>query len=214
MFPLGHHAPGTAAGGGGGNLTFVGSATSLGASITLPAAVQAGDIGILFDVAQNVGLLNPTTVIPGGWSIVDSAFTGSFSGNFFKLAVSQRIFTGGEGGSSITGMNGGNSNDKGVMVLRKSSGSFTGAAGFVADVSNAASNVDPQTVVVGSAPLAVLGMAWYPGGLALTMSPAATTEINNAARLEMGYIVYNSGALNNLVTNTALLGAVAGLYVF
>ena len=64
--------------GGSGRVSsapFVNSASSTGASITIPADAREGDIAILFDLAQNSSGF-PTLVTPAGCQALKRAIPG------------------------------------------------------------------------------------------------------------------------------------------
>lgn len=191
----------------GRTIAFFNSASASAASVTMPASVLANDIALLFDNAYNSGAA-PSSVTPSGWSAIGSSVTTTIEGYGLRCNVSYKVLAGTEGGSSITGMDG-LAESKILVVFRPSSGTW-GAASSVNAFAGTTTPTD-QTVTVGTAPGIVLAWAYdgYDGAPGLGMSPAAGGGLSNSG-LDVGYIIYNSGAANNTVSNTMGGGDVPG----
>ena len=144
-FPFG----GLAAGG----IEFVTSAAAFGATITIPAAAQAGDLAVLFD--WSIQASGPTSVIPAGWTQIGTDLSGAEGA--VKHLASRKTLAAGEPGTSVTGMSG-SLLTKQLLVFRPSAAS-AGTWGATASNNQVmASNTPPanQTVSVGAEPYIVL----------------------------------------------------------
>ncbi|RWM29783.1 hypothetical protein [Mesorhizobium sp.] len=185
-------------------LTLVGGATAQGATIAWSAVAgfQAGDLVLLFDQAETLNSIPPTSVIPTGFTnINDFSISAGVSG---RSMISHRILDGTEGGN-ITGMNSGTTlQGKYLLIFR---GDRAVSAVVSSAFNNEATTGDPaaQTVAAGSgaAPLIVLGAAFGTGGGSgfSTASPAfdATATFGGSTVGVAGYKVYNSAPANHSI---------------
>lgn len=98
-------------GGGVSSIAFQASATSTGSTITCPT-VQQGDVGVLFDYANDATVI-PSQVVPSGFTSLASSGTVRFRGT-----ASYKVFDGTESGSTLTGQNGSSANSKVLLVFR------------------------------------------------------------------------------------------------
>lgn len=172
------------------SITNPSSATSTTSTITAPSDLQAGDFLLLFDCAST-SLSPPTVVTPTGWTALDSQ-----SGTSMTDAMSYKIADGTEAGSSITGMNGGYSNRKLLVVFR-------GNVPFIAATIQSkvkqitASNPTSKTITSGSATTSILVIASWSDQIdsndisPRTQSPTMT-EVNNTTHQYIGWIPYYS----------------------
>lgn len=141
-------------------ISLRGVASSTGSTITAPAGIAAGDLIILNDVASN-NAGNPTDVTPTGFTLIGT----SLSNGLQRNNLSYKFADGTEGSSSITGMNGTNTNSKSMLVFNTA-----GAKSFVLSTPNevaSTANPSPQTVSAsgGTPPLVVIGAyGSNPGG--------------------------------------------------
>jgi hypothetical protein len=195
-----------AAGGAGGltSITFVNSAISNAATITVPAAAQTGDVAILFDVAESTTGTPPSDVVPTNWTGITTTTFVNSAGNGQRCRISYKILTGGDPGASITGMNGTARNDKVMLVVR---GNVAATAVSAEDWTLVGEETDPasQTVnasTLGTAPLVVFGMANARLSTAVfsTASPAFdATVADGTADLLAGYKIYDSAPADHTI---------------
>ena len=95
-------------------LAYVAGAISSGSTITIPAAAQAGDLAVLYDLARNVIASYPTLVTPSGWTtLLDLQGNGNTSS-----ILSYKILEAGDPGATITGMDGNSADAKSLVVFR------------------------------------------------------------------------------------------------
>jgi hypothetical protein len=176
------------------SLSYVGSASSTGATITIPATSQAGDIAVLYDVALTSGSTPPTLVTPAGWANrVDEASAVT------RLAVCTKLLDGSDPGAVITGMNGVDSNDKLMVVFRPDAPiNNLAASSFTHELNNA--DASPQTISASgaAAPVLVIGGCGATGGLPVVFSTASpafdATVTSSSGRQTIGYKIYNEGS--------------------
>jgi hypothetical protein len=185
--------------GGVSSVTFVNSASSTGSTITIPADAAAGDIAVLYDLAQMSSGL-PTLVTPSGWTNrVNSTI------NTTRSAVATKVLVGGDPGLSITGMDGNSSDKKMIVVFRPDVPIVTVTAStFSSEVTNgdaalqtvSASGVSPPVIVLGGNGLANLGSASIPFS---TASPAFDATVVAASNLTIGYKLYSSAPADHSI---------------
>lgn len=171
------------------------SATSVSSTITWPASVVAGDVAVLVDRAQS-NTTAPTTVVPSGFSSVSDE-TLTAGGKGYRQIVSRKVLVGGESGS-ITGMNGGDSNDKVLLVFRGDTAVTTMTVNSLnAQMTDSNPSAQTCTASGGVAPLIVIGAYGASGSIATrTMTPAKTGEVNSSNNLYLAYKLYNSSPAN------------------
>lgn len=172
-------------------LAFRTSATSTSASITVPATAQEGDLAIVCDYATNAPGTAPTGVTPSGYTqftgLADaSAVDGSRTRWYYKLLAY------GDAGTSVTGMNGGNSNNKVMLVFSgyiswttegATPQAATSAGDPVAQTTTASADAVPQVVIGAGASYSALP-AFTTNSLGLTAVTVGT--------LRVGYKVQSS----------------------
>lgn len=103
--------------GGAITLNYITSSTSTATTITVPALAQTGDLVVLYQFARGSSL--PATVTPSLFS--NAADNSSATGvTYTHGMVDYKKLTGGEPGTSVTGMNGNLDNSKLMLVFRPS----------------------------------------------------------------------------------------------
>jgi hypothetical protein len=95
------------------SFAFQTSADSSAQTITCPTVSQY-DVGVLFDTATNSTTAIPSNVVPSGFTQLQ---TSAFSA-YYRTTLSYKVFDGTEDGATLTGMNGGFSNAKVLLVFR------------------------------------------------------------------------------------------------
>lgn len=164
-------------------LSFISSATSSTSTITVPGTAAAGDIAVLFDAPNQS--TTPTTVIPSGF--IDFVDGGSASQSNDRVSV--KVLDGTE--TTLTGMNGGSSNSKLLLIFRPSHP--VSAINHATSTVSKSGSSDPTGLSVGTdtivIPSVMLVFCAASGGVsAITSSPSLTTTIvANFAR--GGYIL-------------------------
>lgn len=175
-------------------VTFVNSASSTGSTITVPADAAAGDIAVLYDIAQMTAGL-PTLVIPSGWTNQANS-----SVNTTRAAVATKLLGSGDPGAVITGMNGNNRNKKGIVVFRPDTPVMSVTAStFTSAVVDSPSDNPQQTISASgkSTPLIVLGGTGTgsTGTVSFSVaSPAFDSTVATASELTIGYKLYAAGS--------------------
>jgi hypothetical protein len=180
-------------------VAFRASATSTGASITIPVTAQAGDLAFLMQQSSDPSSV--TEVIPSGWTANGSLNTGSAGTPATRWTGCWKILESGDPGASVTGADGGTADAK-IMVV------FSGANGLSAvtpaDVEGVAGGPDPasQTITAGSGavPLVVIGIAGVNDAAATfsTASPSFDAQLT-AGNLRVGYKVYTSSPADHTI---------------
>lgn len=201
---------------GPGAPTFVGSSTSADdPNISMPGGIASGDLGIFIDIGNQFGS-PPTDTLPSGWTRIGSTLTdtGGGYGVGQRLNMAYKVLDGTE--TTLTGITGDAfGSGKHVLVFRKSALLTWGAPGDVeAQVDN--DGCTDKTINVGTAPLIVIGFVNLGGSSALAMSPAATQVFSLAhgnGRLNVGYIIYGAGAVDNTISPASTDYAIGGFYV-
>jgi hypothetical protein len=174
------------------------TARSLTANITIPAAAQPGDFGILFDCGASVGI--PSDVTPTNWTgFVSTTITGTT-----RLRVSRKILVAGDPNLSLTGINA--TDDRKILLVFRGTSPFhlSTVPTWGAD----AQTGNPSSQVVAAAgiacPVIVFGMVCDAdgGGVAAftANSPAfdgtlATTD----GDMVVGWKIYNGGPVNHTI---------------
>lgn len=184
-------------GGGVANLSALTqplSATSVASTITAPTGIQAGDIIVLFDSAQNLSTI-PATVVPTGFTSIINA-PSSLS---HREIISFKLADGTEGGTTITGMNGATSNRKVIFVFR---GDIAITTVTPANAGNVTTSGNPASTLVtssaGIAPLVVLAGWAIPNADGSvdnrSFNPAKDAELNPSPSTSayFAYKIYNS----------------------
>lgn len=176
-------------------LSFLGSAISSTATVTVPATVQAGDLLVLFN--QGVSASTPTTAVPAGFTLVANT-----SDATNRIIESYKIAVGTEAGTSISGMT---STGHGY-ILACFRGDVPIKAVTAASVNAQTTSATPtaQTITSGSgvAPLVAIG-TWCVqiGSVSVRgFSPAADAEITAAVQEFLKYKIYNASPANIAVT--------------
>lgn len=173
-------------------LTFVDSAVSSGASITIPAAALENDIAFLADASQ----LGTDDLIPSGFTSLANAT----SEDSLRLRTSYRVLGTSPGGTSVTGMDGSFTDQKVMLVFRPSQvASSIAVPTWGAEATQ--NNPSAQTVSASgqTAPLVVIGAVATSGTPAFsTASPAFDNTITQGL-LIVGYKVYNTAPATHTI---------------
>lgn len=184
-------------------VAVVGSNTS---TITIPASAQAGDLAVMYDFALGT-IFAPASAVPSGWtSPIDEP------ASLMRGAVSYRILTSGNPGSTIAGMNGAGRNRKIMRVLRGGSPVTSVTAGdWTQDLSPG--GVGPLTVTAAPAatPLIVIAFAASENDVDSFASSPAFDTVNGVSVTRSGYKNYASGTASNHTINSADRGDSNGL---
>lgn len=172
-------------------LTFIGSAVSSGATITIPAAALENDIAFLADFYNN----GADDFIPSGFT---SLANGVAEGDA-RLRTSYRVLGSSPGGTSVTGMDG--TTDSKVMLIFRPS--IVASSIAIPTWGSEGRSGDPgqQTVSASgqTAPLVVIGVAATSGTPAFnTQSPAFGATVTQGGVI-VGYTIYNLTPLDQTV---------------
>lgn len=181
-------------------LSFVDSASSTGASVTIPAIAAVGDVAILVDYVVSFSAA-VTKVVPSGWTeLVDTA--GTAVGDYYRVIASYRILTSGQPGASVTGMNEDGEN-KLMLVFRHANGiSSITPSTWNSEIGDGDLASQAANASGGTAPLIVIGAACIEGGTASfsTASPAFDdTVASSDADILMGYKLYDNSPANHTI---------------
>ena len=112
-------------------------------TITIPATVADGDVGVLLDFVKNTSG-TPSVVTPTGWTSAKTSSTGEYA-----AAMSYKLMLASEAGASVTGMVGVSSTSKIMLIFAGSSASIALGAGASIEITTG--NPTSQTVDAGSA---------------------------------------------------------------
>jgi hypothetical protein len=157
-------------------ITQIASATSTATTITGPAGIEAGDLLVLVDRAENISGV-PTLVTPTGFTSINNLSDGAFN----RVNLSFKIADGSEASASITGMAGTDYVTKAMYVFR---GDVAIAAASPQSVAGeqTAGNPAAQNVAAasGTPPLVVIATysAYADPVDPRTMSPAKDGEVS------------------------------------
>ena len=197
------------------SLSFISSTTSAASTITCPT-VEAGDIGILWDVAGDSG--PPSAVVPSGWTAISNlnVDAGTYA---IRAILSYKIFAGTEDGSTITGMTGVNSEPKVLLLFRPNAGSVVSALELQSPWNEFCADANPptQTILASGQPaplirIAATGRVAGTPTVSLTgvFDAATIGQTDNNARAVIGYAVQNSSPSDdNTIDNNLSGGAYA-----
>ena len=191
-------------------VSFFGSSFSTSIpSNTLPVSTfKANDLAVLFDAAVNTTTAIPSTVTNAGWTALGTSQTAVVGGSFgARFNMWYRVFDGTEG-ASVNTMSGTLAGQSAVVVYRLSVGTWGTPTSITQAVGVTVANqtVTPNTllgVVTGFGNDFALG-----GSTALVMTPAGTYLDSGFQRA--GYILYDSGAVSNTLSNSISTGGVMG----
>lgn len=170
--------------------------------------VEAGDLCVLFDLANNNTAAIPALVTPTGFTSIGGTTGADGSGNGARCAASYKILAAADIGATFTGMNGTENERKMVCSFRMSRPvqSVT-PGGFVVSAPTGGDPSGVSIVVPGSSTgnILVLAMAcaenpitaltsWTPGGGSQYVSPAnAADELGAATATRSPYTYYPYG---------------------
>ncbi len=180
------------------SITAFNSSTSFDSStLTLPASIQAGDLIVFSDRAVNTSGI-PTTAVPSNFTSIDN-----ISLTNARAILSYKLATGGEGGTSITGMSGTSTSSKLCYVFRGNKPATTITVSTpnsqITDGNPTAQSVNASG---GVAPLVIIGAysVWSaqinPRTFTVAGSPAKDGEITDATDHYLAYKIYNSSPQN------------------
>jgi hypothetical protein len=173
-------------------LSFVDSVVSQDASsVTAPASVQAGDVLVLYDIAQGPLTVPPTT-LPAGFTAISNIATGSGPGSLRSI-ISYKLANGAEANVSLSGLSG-LFVDKVLVIMRRNPPASTLTVG---GINAQATEADPSAQLVtasGAAPpLVVFGCSTGQSMNQRTMTPPQDGQVTVAATTWVAYKIFNSG---------------------
>tara|TARA_R110000822_G_scaffold27790_2_gene82673 strand:+ start:14309 stop:14926 length:618 start_codon:yes stop_codon:yes gene_type:complete len=181
---------------GSQTLTFVDSATSTSSTITMPAGAAENDIAFLADFPDGGG---PPDSIPTGFSAIASGRWDSV-----RLRTSYKILGAGEGGSTITGMNGATSNSKVLLVFRPG----TAATVAVSTWGNEPTSGNPSQQTISASgqtpPLVAIGVSATTGTPAFSVETPSFSANVTSSHVKVGYTIYNSSPSDHTVDHADL----------
>lgn len=182
------------------NFISVSSVTNSAAgTIVVPATAQAGDVAVLLDFAVS-STTAATAVTPSGWTQIRTDTINASTA--VRASVSYKILVSGDVNATLTGMTGGTSTRK-MLLLIKNSRKITSVT--VGSSNGAASDTDPasQTISVsGIAPSLVL-IAHYAGSSSVnprTSSKTMTEVVGSSTNQYCKYSVVNNRSLAENIT--------------
>jgi hypothetical protein len=198
--------------------TFVGSSTSAdSANISMPGGIASGDIGVFLDYAFDSPSI-PTDTLPSGWTRIGTTQTDTEAGPVgARLNMAYKELDGTE--TTLTGMAAGIGCGKIVLVFRKDVSLTWGTPADVeAQVELSSGGASAKTINVGASPLIVIGFAEFGGVSEVPMSPVETatfTAAHGVGFLNAGYIIYGSGAVDNVIdpSSEGDAQAIGGFYI-
>lgn len=213
MFPF---RTGIGAGGGSAKPVLIGVTASTSSTILVHADAQDGDMMILIAVARNSAAGTPSNAAPSGFSFIGSDKTGTVDSGGVRYSASHKIRA---GETSLTGSLTGTAVVATMLRVYRSTevwGSPINAfIGSVSSTSPSGGSVNPSDAFPASPAGVMLGLTWVNGSGAghLTMNPAAE-DVDVTGGLEVGEIIYGSGAVTNAISsNISSGGVVGGFYV-
>lgn len=180
------------------SVTFETSADTDAQTITCPT-VAPYDVGVLFDGAVNASG-TPTNVIPTDFILLQTSNI-----DFARSTVSYKVFDGSEDGASLTGMNGGISNAK-ILLIFRPNGIITsvGKSTFLQETTNG--NPASQAIAASgqAAPLirlalAAIGSNTTPPPFTSGTFDATVTKAGSFGAIRAGYAVQNSSPSDDTV---------------
>jgi hypothetical protein len=174
-------------------------------SVTLPAAIQANDIIVVYCTTGNSNSATPPTqTTPSGYTLINSV-TASSSGSvdaeranlYFKIAVS------GDAGATLT-ISHSTANFRAICV-----GVFRTTKGSAPTITNASinsfggtSSAPNQTVTAGSGAVPLIVFASFNNTSSRSFTPTQGGTITTANTRVLMYRIYNSSPANTTVTST------------
>ena len=170
------------------SFSVVGSNTGTDTSIEISAlSIASGDLCLLWNVADGGGS-NPADVTPPDFNVLRT-----LNSNNRRAKIFYKILTGSE--TSVTGLNGNNSERWIVLVLRPDA---TITAVTDNDTSNnqaTTGNPTSQTITASgeSAPVVLYGHMYASGTVSPRSTSPAMTELTSGATHYSHYYLYNSG---------------------
>lgn len=176
-------------------LTFVDSAVSSGASITVPAAAQENDIAFLADCRLD----GASNSIPSGFTALANGLWDSI-----RLRTSYRVLGAAPGGSSITGMDG--TTDSKVMLVFRPSSVASSIAVPTWGSEATSGNPGEQTISASgqTVPLVVIGVSATTGTPAFSVETPAFSANVVQGNVRVGYTVYNTSPADHTVDHADL----------
>lgn len=185
---------------GGGRIQLIKSATStaVGGTIVVPTGCKAGDLFVLFNLSISSTATPPTTVLASGFTeIANGTFVGSSSGRGYRGILSLQVAGSDISGTTLTCMNGGNSD---TMVLGVYRGRKAFATGAAFDINNDLQTGDPAAQVINvsgqTCPLIV-----FAAGLSLSFAQATSTVTTGGVALKA--LPFDGGATDITVDASA-----------
>lgn len=192
-----------AAGGGPTTLTFVDSAISNSATITIPAGAQEGDLAVLFDISWNGSSGPPTEVVPSTWTLCTPSTIQDSASNDDRLVASYKVLGAAPGGTSVTGMD--STSDNKIMMVFRPDAVITTVTPGSWNAQNTPNDPASQSVTASgqATPLVVVATGYDVAGLLAfsSASPAFDAVIQETGQDDMvaGYKIYNSSPADHTI---------------
>lgn len=172
---------------------------SAAATIAIPATAQAGDVAVLLDFAVS----NTTAagaVTPSGWTQIRTDVVNATTA--IRASVCYKILVSGDVNATVTGMSGGTSTRK-MLLLLKNNRKVTQVT--VGSSNGAASGLDPaaQIITVAGVTPSILLIAHYASSSAVnprTTSKTMTEVVGSSTNQYCLYSVVNSRSLVENIT--------------
>jgi hypothetical protein len=185
--------------GAGGNallasITQQASATSTASTITAPADIIAGDLLVILDRASSGGFSIPSSVTPSGFTLIGSSLNSTSGITGYRQNASYKLADGSEASASITGMNGGSTNNKAMLVFRGDTPMTALALGGAGEqITDSNPTLQTCSASGGAAPLVVFGCYGSSGAVnPRTFSTTKDGEINPSTSLYLAWKIYNT----------------------
>ena len=168
-------------------------------TIVIPATSQAGDVAVLLDFAVS-STTAAGAVTPSGWTQIRTDLINATTA--VRASVCYKILVSGDIGASITGMSGGTSTRKMLLIL-KNNRKVTQVT--VGSSNGAASDLDPsaQTIAVAGVIPSMVLIAHYASSSAVnprTTSKTMTEVMGSSTNQYCLYSVVNSRSLAQNIT--------------
>lgn len=178
-------------------LTFVTSATSTSASVTIPVSAATGDVAFLFDYSWETDGNQVFEVVPSGWTKIDGAAV--TSPEAARGTLFYRVLEAGDPGAHVSGMN--NEGEDKVMLVFRPERAVSTVAAAGTNIQATKDNPASQVIAAGSgtAYVAIAVAAAREGDPSYTTESPAFTATVTADAAKASYKIYNeSGAAHTV----------------
>lgn len=188
-------------------------------TIEVPAGIQAGDLIVLLDYAEEVGA--PLDTHPSGFTrLLEYGESASVSNHESVMILSYKLAVGNESGQTLTGMDG-DGIAKALVVFRSDPPIESVAAAVDVDGDNTNGNPDPINIPAGSQtpPLIAFGCYGSAGNISpRTMSPTKDGEVGlneEDASAWLAWKIYESSPADVQIDmdDEGNLNTLAGAYI-